>query len=205
MTPIVLLVSISVPASVANVPVTGNIMAVVAVDVRVVENAPAVISDPPSTIVNVLPVAGVVIVTLFIEVAVATPNEGVVNAGDVAKTMSPVPVLVVSAVDKFAEEGVAKNAATPLPKPLTPVDIGRPVAFVNVPEVGVPRIGVIRVGELPNDVREEAVTPEANVAPVRVPAAAVTVIFALPSNDVPLIVRGVCNIVALPALPVIVV
>jgi hypothetical protein len=35
--------------------------------------------------------------------------------------------------------GVAKNVATPVPKPLTPVEIGSPVAFVNVPDDGVPR------------------------------------------------------------------
>ena len=30
--------------------------------------------------------------------------------------------------------------------PVTPVDSGKPVQFVNVPDVGVPRIGVISVG-----------------------------------------------------------
>ena len=50
-------------------------------------------------------------------------------------------------------------------------------------------------------------TPESagNVAPVSVSAEAVTVIFAEPLNEVPLIVRAVCSVVAVPALPVTVV
>jgi hypothetical protein len=37
--------------------------------------------------------------------------------------------------------GVAKNAATPEPNPLTPVAIGNPVQLVKVPLVGVPSTG----------------------------------------------------------------
>ena len=33
----------------------------------------------------------------------------------------------------------ASAVATPLPNPDTPVEIGRPVAFVSVPLVGVPK------------------------------------------------------------------
>ena len=60
---------------------------------------------------------------------------------------------------------------------------------------------------VPNDppaalVSDEAVTPDASVAPVSVPAAAVTVILAVPSKDTPLIVLAVCRAVAVPALPV---
>jgi hypothetical protein len=62
----------------------------------------------------------------------------------------------------LAEDGVAKNVATPVPNPDTPVDIGRPVAFVNVTLVGVPNTGVTNVGDvlrtlLPDPV--EVVTP----------------------------------------------
>jgi len=64
---------------------------------------------------------------------------GVVIAGEVAKTkLPPVPVSSVIAVFKFAELGVARNAATLVPRPLTPEDIGRPVQLVSVPDVGVP-------------------------------------------------------------------
>jgi hypothetical protein len=47
---------------------------------------------------------------------------------------------------KLAELGVAKKVATPVPKPDTPVLMGRPVQFVNVPELGVPNTGVVNVG-----------------------------------------------------------
>jgi hypothetical protein len=77
---------------------------------------------------------------------VGVPRMGVTNVGLVANTFAPVPVSSVKAAAKLAELGVAKKVATPVPKPLTPVEIGRPVALVKVPLVGVPRIGVTRVG-----------------------------------------------------------
>ena len=43
---------------------------------------------------------------------------------------------------------IPKAVATPDPSPLTPVLIGRPVAFVKVTEVGVPRTGVTNVGDV---------------------------------------------------------
>jgi hypothetical protein len=60
------------------------------------------------------------------------------NVGNVAKTKEPEPVSSVTADAKLALVGVARNVATPVPKPLTPVDIGSPVAFVSVAEAGVP-------------------------------------------------------------------
>ena len=42
--------------------------------------------------------------------------------------------------------GVVKNVATPIASPETPVAIGKPVALVNIPEVGVPKTGVTNVG-----------------------------------------------------------
>ena len=48
----------------------------------------------PSAIVSVEPVAGAVMVTLLIVVAVAAPREGVVKAGDVCRaTTVPLPVV----------------------------------------------------------------------------------------------------------------
>lgn len=66
------------------------------------------------------------------------PRAGVVRVGEVAKTAAPVPVSSVNADRRFALDGVARNVATPVPSPLTPVEIGSPVAFVNVPDDGVP-------------------------------------------------------------------
>ena len=60
---------------------------------------------------------------------------------------------------------------------------------------------------VPNDppaaeVRLDAVMPAANVVPVSVPAAAVTVMSVVPLKETPFIFRAVCRAVAVPALPV---
>jgi hypothetical protein len=70
---------------------------------------------------------------------VGVPRIGVTSVGVVANTNDPVPVSSVTAERRFALDGVAKNVATPVPRPLTPVLIGNPVAFVRVPDEGVPR------------------------------------------------------------------
>ena len=82
-------------AVVKRVPVVGKVILVAPVDVKVMELAPEVAKVEPSTKVNVAPVAGAVIVILFIDVAVATPKVGVVKVGEVAKTMLPEPVVVL--------------------------------------------------------------------------------------------------------------
>jgi hypothetical protein len=79
---------------------------------------------------------------------VGVPNNGVVRVGDVANTKSPVPVSSVTADNKLADDGVAKNVATLAASPDTPVEIGRPVQLVKVPEPGVPNTGVMKVGVL---------------------------------------------------------
>lgn len=86
------------------------------------------------------------------------PKAGVTNVGDVANTNAPVPVSSVTVAAKFALDGVAKNVAIPVANPLTPVLIGRPVAFVKTPLDGVPSAGVVSVGDV-------SVTP-ANVVTV---------------------------------------
>ena len=73
---------------------------------------------------------------------------GVVSVGDVANTRFPDPVSFVTAEAKLALDGVAKNVATPAPRPLTPVDIGNPVQLVRIPAVGVPKSGVTKVGDV---------------------------------------------------------
>jgi hypothetical protein len=113
----VLLLKASVPARVAKVPVVGRVTFVAAVEVNVVENAPEVIKLEPLAIVRVELVAGAVIVTLLIEVAVDAPSIGVISVGEVLKTAFPVPVLVVKAANKLAEDGVPRKVATLLPKP----------------------------------------------------------------------------------------
>ena len=75
---------------------------------------------------------------------------GVAIVGEVANTNDPVPVSSVTAAARLALEGVARKVATLAPNPLTPVEIGRPVQLVNVPDVGVPKRGVTRVGLVAN-------------------------------------------------------
>jgi hypothetical protein len=135
---------------VVKVPAVGNVTLVAAVVVSVNPKAPTVVRVEPSANAKVAEVAGAVKATLLILVAVATPNTGVTRVGDVANTLTPVPVLSVRADAKLADEGVPKKVATPVAKPDTPVEIGRPVQLVRVPEVGVPSNGVVRVGEVAN-------------------------------------------------------
>jgi len=71
--------------------------------------------------------------------AVGVPSAGVTSVGDVANTAAPVPVSSVSAAARLALDGVARNVATPVPRPDTPVEIGRPVTLVATKAAGVPR------------------------------------------------------------------
>ena len=69
---------------------------------------------------------------------VGVPSTGVTSVGLVANTAEPVPVSSVKDAARFALDGVAKNVATPVPNPETPVEIGNPVVLVKVPLDGVP-------------------------------------------------------------------
>ena len=100
------------------------------------------------------------------------PRAGVTKVGLLANTTAPDPVSSDTAEAKLADDGVAKKVATPVPKPLTPVEIGRPVKFVATPEAGVPNAGVTSVGEFDNTtlpVPVELVTPVPPFATGRVP------------------------------------
>ena len=82
----------------------------------------------------------------------------------------------------------------------------KPVAVAALP-VMLPSMGLVtfRLTSVPTLVKLEPVTVEFRLAPVSVPAAAGTVIFALPSKATPLIFFEAASLVAVPALPVIVV
>jgi len=67
------------------------------------------------------------------DVPVATPMFGVTSVGLVANTNDPLPVSSVTADARFADDGVAKKVATPVPRPETPVLMGRPVQLVRMP------------------------------------------------------------------------
>ena len=89
---------------------------------------------------------------------------GLVNAGALLKTSNPEPVSSVTAAAKFAPDGVAKNVAIPVPRPDTPLEIGKPVALVNVPLDGVPSAPPLTT-KAP---AEPVLTPNAVTTPVPV-------------------------------------
>ena len=87
------------------------------------------------------------------------------SVGDVPNTKEPDPVSSVTAEAKLALDGVAKKVAIPVPHPDTPVEIGKPVALVNVPLVGVPSAGVTNVGLVSSTILPVPVTPLVSVTP----------------------------------------
>lgn len=96
----------------------------------------------------------------------------------------------------FMVLGVVREAALPV---VFWFNVGK-VQFARLPDVGVPNSGVTNDGLVPKEVNEDAVTPEARVAPLNVPAAAVTVILAVPSKLTPFMVRAVVSDAALPVV-----
>lgn len=112
---------------------------------------------------------------------VGVPKIGVTNVGEVAKTKAPDPVSSVTAEAKFAEDGVARNVAMPVPNPLTPVEIGSPVQLVSVPDDGVPNTGVTRVGDVARTIDPLPVVEAALMAvplPDKIPVTVVFIVIA---------------------------
>ena len=143
------------------------------------------------------PVAGVVAPTVplmlmeavpvrFVTVPLdGVPNAGVTSVGLLANTKAPVPVSSVTAAAKFAEEGVAKNVATPVPRPDTPVLMGRPVALVSVAEDGVPRAGVTKVGLVANTKAPVPVSPVTAAARLALEGVPKKVATPVPNDVIP--------------------
>jgi len=126
-------------------PVKFGILVVdVAVPVSVPTNVDAVIIPdaliPDALIVTPLPTT--------ILVAVALPNTGVTKVGDVANTFTPEPVSSVNTAARLALDGVVRKVATLAASPEIPVETGRSVQLVRVPELGVPNAGVVNVGDV---------------------------------------------------------
>ena len=153
-------VSLPVTFSVVNVDVPDavNELKLVAPETLKLDKVVA----PADKVEEKVPAAPLKLPVKLNEVPVAAPIIGVTKVGVLANTKEPVPVSSDKVANKLALVGVAKKVATPVPKPLTPVVIGNPVALVKVTEVGVPNIGVTKVGlvdntKLPEPV--ELVTP----------------------------------------------
>jgi hypothetical protein len=180
---------------VVKVPAVGNVTLVAAVVVSVKLKAPAVARVEPSANVKVAAVAGAVKATLLMLVAVATPNTGVTRVGVLANTLAPLPVSSVSAAAKLAEDGVAKNVATFAAKPDTPVEIGKPVQLVRVPDVGVPNNGVVSVGEVANTKSPDPVSSDITPANSEDEVAACTLNLSVVTTSVLLVGIAVVLIV----------
>jgi hypothetical protein len=167
-----------VPAMVGEVARTGPPEPVAALLSPVATPAPS----PEMPVETGRPVA-------FVNVADdGVPSAGVTRVGEVDSTGEPEPVTAF-----------ARPAATPVPRPDTPVEIGSPVAFVNVAEEGVPRAGAVSVGDVdsttepdpvdvlapvpPCGIDNGVVSPESEVMLLFAPAVAPLELF----NNVPLV------------------
>ena len=149
----VLFTVVVVPLTV-KLPVTTVLLLIVVVPVT----APilTVVASPAKlTVVAVVLTSAKVVLPVVSEVVIA---------GLVPKTSAPEPVSSVTAAAKLDDEGVARNVATPVPRPEIPVVTGSPVALVNVPDVGVPRIGLTKVGVLAKTTAPVPVSSEIRAA-----------------------------------------
>jgi hypothetical protein len=113
---------------------------------------------------------------------------GVVKVGDVPNTAEPEPVSSVNALAKLADDGVAKKVATPVPKPDTPVEIGKPVPLVNVTLLGVPNIGVTSVGEVANTFAPVPVSSVKAAAKLALVGVAKNVAIPVPNPETPVLI-----------------
>src|SRR5665213_2890866 len=121
-------VAATVPAPevypVRTLAITGALVRVVAFPLLVTSPVKlALVVTVPAVSPEAVPVA------LVRTAADGVPRLGVTKTGEVAKTAAPDPVSSVKAVARLAEEGVARKVATPVPSPLTPLEMGKDVGI----------------------------------------------------------------------------
>jgi hypothetical protein len=122
----------------------------------------------------------------FVSVAAdGVPRFGVVSVGEVPKTIAPVPVSSVTAVMRFADDGVASAVATPVPNPDTPVVIGSPVALVSTAALGVPRAGVTNMGDVASTIAPVPVSSVIAAARLELLGVASAVATPVPRPEIP--------------------
>ena len=97
--------------------VGGNVMVVLSVPARV----SVLLADKVLPLVMVRVPVLLEIVRPLTLVAVAAPILGVVSDGLVANTKDPEPVSSVTAAARFADYGVPRQVATPVPRDVSPV------------------------------------------------------------------------------------
>ncbi len=131
-----------------------------------------------------------------------------------ASASEPEETLLALRVVRFTPliAGMFASVVTLLPADLVTSPVSAAVlaagsvpVIVEVPSATVNPAPVAPTVSVPVPVIDEFTTELLSVVPVNVPAAAVTVIGAVPSKFTPLIARAVCSAVAVPALPVMVV
>ena len=162
---------------------------------------------PPITIFAAAPKAFTVVAMVFSKAIVALPATiPVVIVGEVPNTNAPLPVSSVTAAARFAELGVARKVATPVPKS----ELRTSVTAVPVPflKEGTPlpleyqaERPAISVGTVPFSVMKWPASPVPGIL------AKCPVFTASPATfDVPLklmlkMLRAVASAVAVPAFP----
>ena len=129
--------------------------------------AVSVVAPVPPLATGRVPVTPVVKgrpVALVITPDAGVPNAGVIKVGDVANTNAPEPVSSLTAVARFALEGVPNQVATPAPKEVIPVP---PFATGSVP---ITPLAKLMSSSVPPSVKfPELVTVPVRVNPLTVP------------------------------------
>jgi len=108
--------------------------------------------------------------------------------GLVCKITSPVPDSSVIAAAKLALEAVAKNVATPAPRPEIPVLTGNPVAFVSTPLAGVPSAGVTNTGDVAKTSAPDPVSSVTQVIKLALDGVASQAAQPAPSPEMPVLI-----------------
>lgn len=152
----------------------------------------------PTGRVPVTPVERGKPVALVKTAADGVPRSGVVRAGDVANTNAPLPVSFVTADARLALDGVARKVATPVPNPLTPVEIGSPVAFVSTPADGVPKSGVTRAGDVANTIAPVPVSSVTAARALALDGVARNVATPVPRPETPVLIGNPVQFVSVP-------